>query len=91
MNPRPTGRVDDSGWYEIRLGGRLDPRWSTWLDGVRVTAGADGTTVLTGYLADQSALHGLLSQRPRHRPAPDLRRPRRTRHRTRNRPSHQPD
>ena len=35
MNPRPTRPVDHSGWYEVRLGGRLTPRWSTWLDGVR--------------------------------------------------------
>ncbi len=61
MNPaiRPP---DDAGWYEIRLDGRLDPRWSTWLDGVEVTVGTDGTTVLTGYVADQSALHGLLTR-----------------------------
>ena len=62
MNPGATRRPDDSGWYEIRLHGRLDPRWSTWLDGMDVTAGADGTTVLTGHVVDQSALHGLLTR-----------------------------
>ena len=24
----------DACWYEIRVQGRLDPRWSTYLDGV---------------------------------------------------------
>jgi hypothetical protein len=62
MNTRPANRDDESGWYEVRLRGRLDPRWSTWLDGVQVTVGAHGTTVLTGYVVDQSALHGLLTR-----------------------------
>jgi hypothetical protein len=62
MSRRPSDRADDAGWYEVRLDGRLDPRWSTWLDGVQVTVGAHGTTVLTGYIVDQSALHGLLTQ-----------------------------
>ena len=55
-------RRDESGWYEIRLRGRLDPRWSAWLDGVHVTTGNDGITVLTGHITDQSALHGLLAR-----------------------------
>jgi hypothetical protein len=49
-------------WYEIRLQGRLGPRWSAWFDGLAVTAGPDGTTVLRGPVADQSALHGLLQR-----------------------------
>lgn len=47
-------------WYEIRLRGRLDDRWSTWLDGLALTHTDDGTTVLRGPVADQAALHGLL-------------------------------
>ena len=52
----------NSGWYEIRLHGRIDPRWSPWLDGLEITSGTDGTTVLHGPVADQSALHGLLTR-----------------------------
>ena len=48
--------------YEIRIQGRLEQRWSTWLDGMAVTPGTDGTTVVTGTVADQSALHGLLTR-----------------------------
>ena len=47
-------------WYEIRIQGRLDHRWSTWLDDLDLSHTADGTTVLRGPVADQAALHGLL-------------------------------
>jgi hypothetical protein len=52
----------DPGCYEIRLQGRLDRRWSAWLDGMDLTAEADGTTVIHGHVVDQAALHGLLSR-----------------------------
>lgn len=47
-------------WYEIRVQGRLDDRWSAWLDGFDLTRADDGTTVLRGPVIDQAALHGLL-------------------------------
>ncbi len=46
--------------YEIRVRGRLEPRWATWFDGFSLTPGPDGTTVLCGTAVDQAALHGLL-------------------------------
>jgi hypothetical protein len=46
--------------YQIRLKGHLNGSWSEWLSGFTVAHEKDGTTVLTGPLADQSALHGLL-------------------------------
>ena len=52
----------DAGWYEIRVQGRLHPRWSAWLDGVHLTPDRDGTTVLLGHVIDQAALHGLLAR-----------------------------
>ncbi len=52
----------DDGWYEIRLEGRLDQRWSAWLEGLDLTHDPDGTTVLTGHVVDQAALHGLLAR-----------------------------
>ena len=54
-------RPPDAHWYEIRVQGRLDARWSTYLDGVHLTSGRDGTTVLAGQVVDQAALHGLLA------------------------------
>jgi hypothetical protein len=52
----------EPGWYEIHVGGRLGERWASWFDGMTLTAGDDGTTVLTGQVADQSALHGILAR-----------------------------
>jgi hypothetical protein len=52
---------DGSGWYEIRLQGRLDPRWASRFDGMTLTSG-DGHTLLAGRVVDQAALHGLLHQ-----------------------------
>jgi hypothetical protein len=52
----------EPGWYELRLRGRLDPRWSAWLDGMDITSEAAGITVVRGPVVDQSALHGLLAR-----------------------------
>ncbi|GAA3103802.1 hypothetical protein JOF29_003543 [Kribbella aluminosa] len=52
----------ESAWYEIRLQGRLDPRWTEWFDGMTISTHADGTTVIHGHVADQAALHGLLQR-----------------------------
>ena len=48
------------GVYQIRVQGRLSPRWFTWFDGYTVVSAPDGTTVISGTVADQAALHGLL-------------------------------
>ncbi len=46
--------------YQIRIKGHLDNSWSEWFAGLSMTREEDGTTVLTGPVADQPALHGLL-------------------------------
>jgi len=49
--------------YEIRVEGRLTPRWSAWFDGFAIESDpSDGTTVICGPVVDQSALHGLLQK-----------------------------
>ena len=48
--------------YEIRLRGRLDPRWAAWFDGMTLATADDGTTALRGPVTDQAALHGLLQK-----------------------------
>jgi hypothetical protein len=54
---RPSGPAR----YEIRVGGVLDDRWADWFGGLRVEI--DGTqTVISGLVADQPALHGLLAK-----------------------------
>ncbi len=62
MTAHPTRPADDPPRYEIRLRGRLDPRWSTWFGGMTLTTADDGTTALRGPVTDQTALHGLLQK-----------------------------
>ena len=57
----PTGDPD-AGRYEIRLTGRIGAHWSDWFDGLTVSDDGDGTTVISGLVADQAALHGLLQR-----------------------------
>jgi len=49
-------------YYQIRLRGHLDTRWSDWFDGLTVSHETNGTTLLSGPVVDQAALHGLLSR-----------------------------
>ena len=46
--------------YQIRVKGRLGPRWADWFAGLTITPEANGDTLLTGPVVDQAALHGLL-------------------------------
>jgi hypothetical protein len=46
--------------YQIRLTGHLGDQWSTWFEGMTIQKQANGETVLTGELQDQTALHGVL-------------------------------
>jgi hypothetical protein len=46
--------------YEIRVKGHLDSRWSAWFDGLTITNLPHGEALLSGALADQAALHGVL-------------------------------
>ena len=48
--------------YEILVQGQLDPSWSEWLEGMSITPLESGDTLLSGPLADQSALYGLLNR-----------------------------
>jgi hypothetical protein len=48
------------GHYEIRIAGHLDEDWTDWFGGLTLTLEADGNTLLSGPVADQAALHGLL-------------------------------
>ena len=48
-------------WYEIRVAGVLDGRWAAWFGGLQII-GRGEETVICGLLADQPALHGLLTK-----------------------------
>jgi hypothetical protein len=45
--------------YQIRVKGRLERRWEHWFDGLQLSIDHD-TTMLSGTLADQAALYGVL-------------------------------
>jgi hypothetical protein len=47
--------------YEIRVASVLDGRWAVWFDGLQIS-GQGEETVICGLVADQPALHGLLTK-----------------------------
>jgi hypothetical protein len=48
--------------YEICVQGHLDADWAEWFDDFTLTHRPAGVTVLTGPVADQAALHGILNK-----------------------------
>jgi hypothetical protein len=57
-----TGSHSDAGRYEIRIQGHLHSRWAAWFDRLSLTNEPDGTTLISGLVVDQAALHGLLQK-----------------------------
>ena len=53
---------DQPAVYEIRVRGTLDPQWSDWFDGLAIQPQAGDETLLVGPVADQPALHGILTK-----------------------------
>jgi hypothetical protein len=54
--------VDEPRIYEIRVEGQLAERWSGWFGGLAIRTEANGETTLSGFVADQAALFGLLNR-----------------------------
>jgi len=56
--------LDQTATYQIKVPGHLDERWSEWAAGMTITVENEGdgppVTILTGTIADQAALQGLL-------------------------------
>jgi len=48
--------------YTIRIKGHLGGEWTDWFEGLTISLEEDGTTLLSGPVVDQSALHGLLKK-----------------------------
>lgn len=46
--------------YQIVVKGQLDTSRSEWFEGWIIRQAENNTTILTGQVADQSALHGIL-------------------------------
>ena len=49
-------------YYEIKIKGYLDPRWSDWFASLAMTQLEGNETLLSGMLPDQAALFGLLER-----------------------------
>lgn len=49
-------------YYEIKIKGHLDSRWTDWFAGLKMEHLEGDETLLSGLLPDQAALHGLLER-----------------------------
>jgi hypothetical protein len=58
---RPAPARHEPSAYQIRVVGQLDSHWSSRFGSLSLSHADDGTTVLTGPVADQAELHGLLA------------------------------
>ena len=61
-NLNPKSDLGEPVVYEIRIQGHLSHQWTDWFGGLAVILEEDGDTLLTGPVADQAALHGLLKK-----------------------------
>ena len=52
----------DEHTYQFRVAGHLDARWSDWFEDLVISRDDDGTCTLTGPVADQAQLHGILAR-----------------------------
>lgn len=52
----------EASWYCIKVKGLLDPSWSNWFDGFRISTNIENETRIEGSVRDQSDLHGLLAK-----------------------------
>ncbi len=49
-------------FYEIHVRDQLDESWSDWLGGLGMKLLDNGDMILSGYIADQAALMGILNK-----------------------------
>ena len=59
MMDKPTS---DAQCYEIRIKGHLEGRWGNQFEGMTIKLEENGNSLLSGPVADQAALHGLLKR-----------------------------
>jgi hypothetical protein len=51
--------------WQIRVRGHLGPQWREWFEGltiINIERGQEAQAILSGPLADQAALHGVLTK-----------------------------
>lgn len=49
-------------YVSLRIKGHLDKSWQEWLENLQIVHEQDGTSRLSGTLADQAALFGVLTK-----------------------------
>jgi hypothetical protein len=54
--------MDKPTYYEIRVKSHLESAWVDWFDGLTISNIENGEAILSGYLPDQAALHGVLNR-----------------------------
>jgi hypothetical protein len=57
-----THNSDDPTSYTIIVKGYLDLEWRDWFDDLDIVHTGDGNTSLSGMIADQAALYGVLKR-----------------------------
>jgi hypothetical protein len=64
--PNVNLKLHQPGTYRIEVEGHLDKSWAAWFDDMAIEVEARGdqpdVTTLTGPLADQTALHGVIAR-----------------------------
>jgi wyosine [tRNA(Phe)-imidazoG37] synthetase (radical SAM superfamily) len=65
--PDQLSSLNNGGIYEIKIKGFLDEHWKQWFAGMELRNETNGETgqectLITGLIADQPALHGLLTK-----------------------------
>jgi hypothetical protein len=58
MGENMTSRLFMRSWSR----GKLDSRWSHWFADLQIIPQPDGNSLITGPIADQSALYGVISR-----------------------------
>jgi len=53
-------RFEERGTYEIKVKGHFDDSWMHWFEDMAITCQEDGTSLLKGFVLDQSALYSLI-------------------------------
>ncbi len=56
----PESDPDQPVVYQIRIKGHLGRQWTDWFEGLTIMQEDNGESILTGLVADQAALHGIL-------------------------------
>ena len=54
--------MEKPSFYEFRVEGHLTDRWSDWFEGLAIRNEPNDETSLSGALADQAALFGVLGK-----------------------------